>query len=83
MLADSAAFDYAALAHRADYVLSAEMNVGEVAFVGTVGYGPPLGTEYAHTWSWAPYTDGKCHITVWNQKFQGLDSIAAAFDHHA
>jgi hypothetical protein len=77
MLADSPAFDYSALAHRADYVLSAEMNVSQVAFVGAVGYGPPLGTEYAHTWTWDPYTDGKCHITVWNQKFQGLDSTGA------
>ncbi len=92
-LYDSAAFDYQTLVQNANGTLAAFLNVPPVGVVATVGYGTPFGTEYAHTTSWwkpvdpdnplAPlfdwkaYPGGKCHITLWNKKFQALDETSA------
>jgi uncharacterized protein YdeI (BOF family) len=78
------AHDYTSLGTNANNQVAQFLGVTPVGYVVEVGFGPPKGTEFAHTSTWdeqnqnQPYPDGKCHSIVWDQKFLGLDDISTA-----
>ncbi|MGP8097585.1 MAG: VWD domain-containing protein [Steroidobacteraceae bacterium] len=85
--ANQPAFDYDSLAEDASVTLAAFLQVPPMRYTVTPDYGPPPGTEYAHTWSWfysytypnkpkIMYPDG-CEITIHNRRFESLPDYDA------
>lgn len=79
------AVDYQDIADTANGQIAGFVNDSPVQFMINVDYGPPPGTEYAHTWSWfrdrnnpnapdVPYPWG-CEITLEDQRMQTLDLL--------
>src|SRR5579885_368503 len=79
------AVDYQEIAATANGQIAGFVNDSPVQFMINVDYGPPPGTESAHTWSWfrdrnnpnapdVPYPWG-CEITIEDQRMQTLDLL--------
>jgi hypothetical protein len=88
-VAQQGAFDYQTLAQDAAGTLAVFLAVPLLQFTVTVNFGPPPGTEFAHSWSWymdparghpnlpdIPYLSG-CELTIQDQNFQGLNDYDA------
>jgi len=78
---------YDTLAQNAAGTLAAFLHVPPVLYNVNVNYEPPLGTEYAHTWSWwsddpnawsfnVPNLSG-CEIVIHDQRFESLSETDA------
>src|SRR5579883_230262 len=83
------AYDYNTLARNADATIAAFVAQQPVTFTLDTNYGPPPGSEAAHTWSWfisplhpdesykdVPYPSG-CEITINDQAFRPFNATDA------
>ncbi len=88
---DLPAHDYASLAINANNAIAQQLGGSAIPHVVDVQMEGSLGTEYAHSTSWAEplqndpntgdykrFPDGKCHTILWNEKFIALDDMSTA-----